>query len=307
MSSVALIDTLKGKAAAYVMEKQWQAALDIYDEILDVASSVSDSKESVPPLLIATIFSNMSSCRLNMGDIELAVIDADSAIKLAPKWSKAHCRRALALMALERFDEAKVSMDMARVLEPNNKEFVALEARLAAARRGGGESGAVSGEAKPAVDAMKAPAGAILVEDHLKLTAVSMPLQLDPSQVFLPPALVKLGIPIAIAFRPQSERKGDNQLAAAFMIDLATGFAPARWTTGETGDVVVFRTDGGGITKIEVFALWDYFNIAIDAFKEGSPPDFTREHMLEWQESYNDMAQQCGEDDASLGEVHFVE
>jgi tetratricopeptide (TPR) repeat protein len=307
MSTVELIETLKSRAAACVLAKQWQSALDIYEDALDAASSVSSSNDRVPQLLLATIFSNMSSCRLNMGDCELAVLDADSAIRLAPKWAKAHGRRALALMELTRFDEAKVSMDMARVLEPNNKEFVDLETRLVASRRRAAVGNFPTSGDGTLHEHIKAPStGAVLVKDHLEVTAVPVPRIDDPSHIFVTPVLAKLGLPIVIAYAPTSGRLGPNHLAAAFMIDPVTGVAPEQWSRGAVGDVVVFRTDSVAITPTEVVALWDYFTIALDAFREGAPPDFTRDHMLEWQESYNDMALQCGEDDASLREVHFL-
>ena len=49
------------------------------------------------------------------------MIDADWAVRQAPQWAKGHSRRANALHALRRLDEARTAYEKALELDPNNQ------------------------------------------------------------------------------------------------------------------------------------------------------------------------------------------
>jgi len=56
---------------------------------------------------ISKIHSNISMIFFKLGDAEKALFHADAATASFPQWPKSHCRRALALEALERFEDAE--------------------------------------------------------------------------------------------------------------------------------------------------------------------------------------------------------
>lgn len=324
-SDIRRIDELKSTGNALFQQQKWADAIDAYEEAIDIAMKdiqqammAADDMEKafatipkaplVPQQTVAALFSNVSAAWLAQGEAERAVINAEVAIKMAPKWGKAHCRRALAFIALKNWRDSLNSIKTALALEPTNAEFKTIEADIRRAQQltsGGAKVG--SGENVSSASTTGGDGGpvAVLVKDHLQMSVVPMP-PLQSLAVFHPPILASLGVPIGIAYAPNSTRKGDNQLATFFMIEQHSGFAPIQWQTGCVGDVIVFRTDGASISTQEVHALWDYFSGILDEFGEGTPPVIDSEHMRKWQVSYNDLAIQCGSTDATLREVHFI-
>jgi tetratricopeptide (TPR) repeat protein len=306
------VQDIKDKGNTWFQEEKFEEAIAAYESAISLASQhVQDAGISsstveqksdavVTPMAMATLFSNISACRLKLGNTDCAVVDADAAIRLAPKWAKGYFRRAMALVEAERWPEARDAIAKARVLEPMSDELKRMQITVNDAMR--------AEQKKQTSDAQaQNPNMAVLVRDHLELSAVELsPTVRSSLTIFHPPILQALGLPIVIAYAPKSKRNGDNQLATYFMIHPRSGFAPPQWHNGKVGDIVVLRTDDKPITTKEVYALWDYFSGILDAFGDGEPPVVNRDHLVEWQTSYNDMAVQCGTSDENLREVHFV-
>ena len=66
------------------------------------------------------LLSNRSACYLKRSERKLALEDAERACKISPKYVKVFVRKALALIALERFPEARKVILEALELEPEN-------------------------------------------------------------------------------------------------------------------------------------------------------------------------------------------
>ncbi|KAJ9516576.1 hypothetical protein QJQ45_015253 [Haematococcus lacustris] len=66
-------------------------------------------------------FSNRSAAHAAQGDWEAAVRDARQAVKLAPKWAKAHTRLGAAFSGLQLHSDAKEAYERALQLEPDNQ------------------------------------------------------------------------------------------------------------------------------------------------------------------------------------------
>lgn len=73
----------------------------------------------------ALLYSNRAAAHMKKEDWAAALVDADSAIALAPAWSKAWGRRAQAMAGLGRHDEARVAWKQGLVLEPKNAFLLA--------------------------------------------------------------------------------------------------------------------------------------------------------------------------------------
>ncbi|KAJ9516961.1 hypothetical protein QJQ45_027388 [Haematococcus lacustris] len=66
-------------------------------------------------------FSNRSAAHAAQGDWEAAAQDARQAVKLAPKWAKAHTRLGAAFSGLQLHSDAKEAYERALQLEPDNQ------------------------------------------------------------------------------------------------------------------------------------------------------------------------------------------
>lgn len=69
----------------------------------------------------AQLFSNRSAAYCGKERYTEALTDADWAVRHAPQWAKGHSRRANALHALRRLDEARTAYEKALELDPNNQ------------------------------------------------------------------------------------------------------------------------------------------------------------------------------------------
>lgn len=89
----------------------------------------------------ATLRANRALCHLKLGNASLALTDADAAIAAEPDHAKAHYRRAKALQALSRLDDARKAMDDVCRLLPNAKDMRAeRDAIAASAAKSNGDS-----------------------------------------------------------------------------------------------------------------------------------------------------------------------
>lgn len=77
---------------------------------------------------LSTVVSNRSAAFLEAGDYIGALVDAETVISLRRNWSKGHFRKAKALVALGKLDEAKEALRLGLQFEPMNK--VSIQPRL---------------------------------------------------------------------------------------------------------------------------------------------------------------------------------
>ena len=70
---------------------------------------------------LSTIISNRSAAYLEAGDYISAIADADTVIKLRRNWSKGHFRKAKALLAFCKWEDAKDAIRLGLQFEPQNK------------------------------------------------------------------------------------------------------------------------------------------------------------------------------------------
>ena len=101
----------------------------------------------------AALWGNRCAARLGMKRFELALQDADEAVKVDGKWAKGHFRRGQALVGLARWDDAKRAFEQTLALEPGNKDAVKELERVA---------GKLSSSASAAVAAAAAAAPAVV-------------------------------------------------------------------------------------------------------------------------------------------------
>ena len=100
----------KAKGNAPFAKKEWQLAHDFYTE------AITENPRD------ATFYSNRSACRMQLGQEQGALEDAYIARELRPEWSKAFYRIAVALLQLERFEEAAcAAFDGLQVDEENDE------------------------------------------------------------------------------------------------------------------------------------------------------------------------------------------
>jgi tetratricopeptide (TPR) repeat protein len=70
---------------------------------------------------LSTVICNRSAAHFESGDFISAIADADTVIRLRRNWSKGHFRKAKALLALDRWQDAKESVRLGLQFEPDNK------------------------------------------------------------------------------------------------------------------------------------------------------------------------------------------
>lgn len=109
--SAKLALTFKIKGNTHFQRKEWQEAHDCYS-----AAIASNSKN-------ATFYANRSACQIQLGNPRDALVDAVLARKLRPQWTKPCYRKAVALLELQRHQDAALAAYEGLRLEPSNAEL----------------------------------------------------------------------------------------------------------------------------------------------------------------------------------------
>jgi tetratricopeptide (TPR) repeat protein len=73
----------------------------------------------------AILYSNRAAAYACISDWQASLQDADSAIQHSPEWGKAYTRKALALIQLQRWDQAVAACKQGLQVEPNNEQLQA--------------------------------------------------------------------------------------------------------------------------------------------------------------------------------------
>jgi len=89
---------LKAQGNAHFAKKQWQEALDLYSQALDL------EKDNIA---LGALLSNRSACLAHLDRFELALADASRCIKLRPRWSKGFARSGEAYSRMQSFELAE--------------------------------------------------------------------------------------------------------------------------------------------------------------------------------------------------------
>lgn len=77
--------------------------------------------ESLTLFPVTAVYANRAECFIQLKQFDKALDDCEECLKMEPNYIKAHFRKGLALMQLERFKEAGMSFARTLELEPNNK------------------------------------------------------------------------------------------------------------------------------------------------------------------------------------------
>ncbi|GAM22202.1 hypothetical protein SAMD00019534_053770 [Acytostelium subglobosum LB1] len=100
----------------------YDIALNWYQLAGSVEDVTSEMNPGVKKQSIAhVLFSNKSACHLHLKNYQQALADAEETIKLAPNWPKGYLRKAGALEALGRQEEAQEAKDKMTALESSAK------------------------------------------------------------------------------------------------------------------------------------------------------------------------------------------
>ncbi len=110
----------KEKANNYLKNKDYDNALKCYDEAVRL-----DPNDHIH-------YSNRSACHFNMGNFEKALEDGEKCLQMKPDFSRGYQRKGLALLKLNRVDEAIATFTKGSEIDPNNAQ---LKENLAEAKR----------------------------------------------------------------------------------------------------------------------------------------------------------------------------
>lgn len=134
------VDSIKAFGNEHFKKQDYKMALRKYRKALnylDVCWDLEDIDQEKSSSLRKTksqIFTNSSACKLKLGDLEGALLDADFALRDADDNVKAFFRQGQAYMALNDVDAAVESFKKALELEPNDggikKELAAANKRI---------------------------------------------------------------------------------------------------------------------------------------------------------------------------------
>ncbi|KAJ0397724.1 hypothetical protein P43SY_007192 [Pythium insidiosum] len=122
-SLVRLVDELKRRGNAAFQKKSYEEAEVLYSKAIEVNTSNMQLNQHI-------FHANRSASRCAMGKAELALEDANACLALDQTYVKGFFRKAQALKALKRFEEALAIVEYAQGMEPSNKTFAALVTEL---------------------------------------------------------------------------------------------------------------------------------------------------------------------------------
>ena len=100
------IRDLKEKANVKVQSKEWTAAANLYTEAIEICKS---NKGGTP--LLSTLLVNRSLCYLKTGKYSNCCKDCTESLSLKEESPKAVFRRALSLIGMSRWNEARADLD----------------------------------------------------------------------------------------------------------------------------------------------------------------------------------------------------
>ncbi|CAN0927800.1 Peptidyl-prolyl cis-trans isomerase CYP40 [Linum grandiflorum] len=134
------VDSIKAFGNDQFKKQDYKMAIRKYRKALrylDICWDKDGIDEEISSALRKTksqIFTNSSACKLKMGDLQGALLDADFAIREMDNNVKAFFRQGQAYMALNDIDSAVESFKKASLLEPNDagirKELLAAKKKL---------------------------------------------------------------------------------------------------------------------------------------------------------------------------------
>ncbi|KAK1363838.1 Tetratricopeptide TPR-1 [Heracleum sosnowskyi] len=135
------VDSIKSFGNEQFKKQDYKMALKKYHKALryvDVCwekEEIDQDKSNSLRKTKSQIFTNSSACKLKLGDLQGALLDADFAIRDAEDNVKAYFRQGQAYMAVNDIDSAVESFKKALVLEPNDggikKELAAANKKIA--------------------------------------------------------------------------------------------------------------------------------------------------------------------------------
>jgi len=79
---------------------------------------------------LAVLYSNQSLCHIKKERSEEALKSANFSLRHNPKFVRAFFRKAAALLALNRFDEARFTIEEGLLLDPGNSDLLKSKAHL---------------------------------------------------------------------------------------------------------------------------------------------------------------------------------
>ena len=80
--------------------------------------------------MAVALFGNRSLAKGKLGDHAAALRDAESAIRLNPKWLRGYLRKATALKSLSRLEEAAATLDAGLKIDPDNRSLLDMSRRV---------------------------------------------------------------------------------------------------------------------------------------------------------------------------------
>lgn len=110
--STVIMEDEKARGNAAFKDGKWEAACEAYTRALDADPHRMDREMS------AAILGNRSAAHRKLAKPEAALSDADESKMLNPSYQKALFRRGLALLELERWDEALTDLRAFKIADP---------------------------------------------------------------------------------------------------------------------------------------------------------------------------------------------
>ncbi|GAA5951237.1 hypothetical protein JCM21900_004384 [Sporobolomyces salmonicolor] len=106
---------LREQGNAAFRSERWSDAVDIYTQAIRASTSTEGLSQQESEHF-AALYSNRAAARIHLFEYDLALLDAASAAKLQPKWSRAKAREGEAFTRLHNFEEARSSYAIATEL-----------------------------------------------------------------------------------------------------------------------------------------------------------------------------------------------
>ncbi|KAJ5549553.1 Tetratricopeptide-like helical [Penicillium frequentans] len=123
-----------------VQEKRWIDAKEMYTKALAVIAAKEDNWEKPEDLAVEKKLVlqmeelshiNRALCNLELGNYRACILDCAAALKLNPKNVKAYYRSSMALLKLERLDEAEDAAKRGLVIDSENKSLQIAASKIA--------------------------------------------------------------------------------------------------------------------------------------------------------------------------------
>jgi tetratricopeptide (TPR) repeat protein len=125
-----LIEEIKNRAKSSIKASNYYDAVKLYQKAIDTSHEKDSKAEEASKKDLAILYANKSMCELAMKQYSNALADAENAISNDPSYLKGYYRKAMTLIEMKNYAQAKEILLQGLAISPTEKDFITQAKRV---------------------------------------------------------------------------------------------------------------------------------------------------------------------------------